>query len=70
MNTLARRMAKLERIKADAEAPEPYAVILQALDGTAKFNGTTYEDVAAARAEAGRPCIVVECIDGRREVSA
>lgn len=67
MNALHRRMAKLERIKADAEVPEPYAVILQALDSTATFNSIKYVDVAAARAAAARPCIVVECVDGRRE---
>lgn len=67
MRSLNNRMARLERVAADAEAPQEYAVIIEHLDGTATFNSIKYADVAAARAAAARPCIVVECIDGRRE---
>lgn len=70
MNALHRRMARLERELADAEAPEVYAVIFQNMAGEVKYQGRPFACLEDARAAAGRPCILVEEVDGRREVSA
>lgn len=67
--SLSNRLTALERIVEDATPPEPWGIIFKPLVGSVKYEGVTYATEEDARAAAGRPCIVCQEIDGRREVA-
>lgn len=66
LKSLNNRLSRLERIVEDATPPEPWAILFKPLVGSVTFEGVAYLTEEDARAAAGRECILVEEVDGRR----